>query len=67
MRSLVLGPLIFEERCQVKNPKKSGLSKGSIAQHPTLIWPHQKVSALNYSKVELFTNICLWLVSLITL
>ena len=29
--------LTFEERCQVKNPKKSGLSKGSIAQHPTLI------------------------------
>ena len=28
--------------------------------------PHQ-VSALNYSKVELFTNICLWLVTLITL
>ena len=28
--------LTFEERCQVKNPKKSGLSKGSIAQHPTL-------------------------------
>ena len=27
----------FEERCQVKIPKKSGLSKGSIAQHPTLI------------------------------
>ena len=23
--------LTFEERCQVKNPKKSGLSKGSIA------------------------------------
>ena len=26
--------LTFEERCQVKNPKKSGLSKGSIAQIP---------------------------------
>ena len=29
--------LAYEERCQVENPKKSGLSKGSIAQHPTLI------------------------------
>ena len=29
--------LTFEERCQVKTPKKSGLSKGSIAKHPTLI------------------------------
>ena len=27
--------LTFEDRCQVKIPKKSGLSKGSIAQHPT--------------------------------
>ena len=29
--------LTFEERCQVKILKKSGLSKGSIAQHSTLI------------------------------
>ena len=29
--------LTFEERCQVKIPKMSGLSKGSIAQHPSLI------------------------------
>ena len=29
--------LTFEERCQVKIPKKSGLSKGSIAQHLTLL------------------------------
>ena len=27
--------LTFEERCQVKIPKKGGLSKGSTAQHPT--------------------------------
>ena len=27
--------LTFEERCQVKTSRKSGLSKGSIAQHPT--------------------------------
>ena len=26
--------LTFEERCQVEIPKKSGLSRGSIAQHP---------------------------------
>ena len=29
--------LTFEERCKVKIPKKSGLSKGWIAQHLTLI------------------------------
>ena len=29
--------LTFEERCQVEIPKKSGLSRGSIAQHPALI------------------------------
>ena len=29
--------LTFEERCQVKIPKRSGLSMGSIAQHPALI------------------------------
>ena len=27
--------LTFEERCQVKIPKKGGLSMGSTAQHPT--------------------------------
>ena len=29
--------LTFEERCQVEISKKSGLSRGSIAQHPALI------------------------------
>ena len=29
--------LTFEERCQVEVPKRSGLSRGSIAQHPALI------------------------------
>ena len=29
--------LTFEERCQVEIPKKSGLSRGSIAQNPALI------------------------------
>ena len=29
--------LTFEERCQAKIPTKSGFSKGTIAQHPTLI------------------------------
>ena len=29
--------LTFKERCQAKIPTKSGFSKGSIAQHPTLI------------------------------
>ena len=29
--------LIFKERCQVEIPKKSGLSRGSIVQHPELI------------------------------
>ena len=30
--------LTFEELRQVKIPTKSGLSKGSIAQYPTLIY-----------------------------
>ena len=29
--------LTFEERFQVEIPMKSGLSRGSIAQHPALI------------------------------
>ena len=29
--------LTFEERCQVEIPKKSGLSRGSIAPHSALI------------------------------
>ena len=36
--------LTFEERCQIKIQKKSGLSKGSIAQHrpssPFGLHPH---------------------------
>ena len=31
------------------------------------VWPYQKVSALNYSKVELSANIWLYLVPMITL